>query len=79
MSCTPGYKLCAFTTDSPLWMLKGEGTATDRKNHHRHLTEVPFIHRTVPLVCKGLLRLLPKPLYHSPLCSMNVQPCNAQM
>jgi hypothetical protein len=44
------------------WKLK---VLQKTKNHHRHLTEVPLIYRSVHFVCKGLLRLLPKPLNHS--------------
>jgi hypothetical protein len=53
------------TTVTPLRMLKGEGTATSRKNHHIRLTEVPLTNMPMYLICKELPGLLPKALCHN--------------
>jgi hypothetical protein len=47
-------------------MLTGEGIATIRKIHHRHLDRNPLdVHKSACCDYKEFFGLLPKPLYHT--------------
>jgi hypothetical protein len=47
-------------------MLAGEGIATIRKIHHKHLDRNPLnAHKSAYRDCKEFFGLLPKPLYHT--------------
>jgi len=50
----------ACTTETSLWVLTGEGTATNARNQHRH--SVLLVHNLAGPDCKEFFGVLPKPL-----------------